>query len=183
MPAPGTAAIPAGTLVTAPQMQAALTAEKSKADADQRAEEIRTKAALRKLEREAQSQSAEAIARVQDKADEIAADAIVKADDRSSRLATLSESIAQAERDIEARRSAFENVVQLVGGAAQASGIPFVSQGGALLLGLGGVLFGAKKHADAKSEESASKAHDEAWEESKKELLALMQMVAHKPPQ
>lgn len=158
-------------------------AEEAKRDAELRAVE------LRRAQREAERAIKRADASHEASVDEIAdahAEAVETAsvkyaglsDARRRAMEDIAASTNAAIADAQAKAGAWSNAFATVGGIAQSSGIPGVSSAGALLVGLGGLLFGAKRHADAKAEKAASEAHDDAWEEKAKEAAAQQAMVA-----
>ena len=174
MPDPGTRLVPPGTPVTAGQLQAALAAEQRQLASDERIEQAKAKRQLRSIQREAETASESAITAAQDKAEEISENVVLSSDARRAKLEVLTSTIAQAQADLEARQNVIQNITQLAAVGLQNSGLPGGGLAASLLVGLGGVLWGSKKAGDAKSERAASQAHDEAWEESKKELMALI---------
>jgi TolA-binding protein len=183
MPEPGTAMIPAGTPVTSAQLSTALTAEQKRVEATEKAEAVKVARQLRTIQREAESDSKTALVKAQDKAEEIAANAVITSEERHAKLDALSATIAQAQADIEARQNAIQQITQVAGVGLANSGLPGGGLAASLLVGVGGLLWGAKKSGDAKTEKAASAAHDDAWEESKKELISLMaQMRGIQPP-
>lgn len=183
MPDPGTATIPAGTPVTSTQLTSALTAEQKRVAAEEKAETARIARQLRTIQREAESASASALTKAQDKAEEIAENAVITSEERRAKLEVLASTIAQAQADIEVRQNAIQQITQLAGVGLSNSGLPGGGLAASLLVGVGGLLWGAKKSGDAKTEKAASTAHDEAWEESKKELISLMAQMRGINPQ
>jgi len=183
MPEPGTAMVPAGTPVTSAQLTTALTAEQKRVAATEKAEAAKVARQLRALQREAETDSKKALVKAQDKAEEIAENAVITSEERQAKLDALAATISQAQADIEARQNAIQQITQLAGVGLANSGLPGGGLAASLLVGVGGLLWGAKKSGDAKTEKAASTAHDEAWEESKKELISLMaQMRGINPP-
>lgn len=174
MPDPGTRMFPAGTPVTSDQLTSALAAEQKRMEAEQKAEELRVKRELRQIQREAETLSASALTKAQDKAEEVAENAVISSEERQAKLAALASTVAQAQADIEARQSFVHNLTQLASVGLSNSGLPGGGLAASLLVGVGGLLWGSKKSGDARSERAASTAHDEAWEESKKELMAMI---------
>ncbi len=174
VPAPAGLPVPEGTPITLAQFEKQIESQRVKEEAAQKADERKATRIINQLEREAKNASESAIAAAQDKAEELIEDLQVKADGRMAALKGLQISLEQAREDIAARQSFIEGAIGLASTAADNSGIPGL---GAIIgpaLGLLGVAFGVKRGGDAKAEREASKAHDDAWEESKKELISLM---------
>jgi hypothetical protein len=176
VPAPAGLPVPEGTPITLGQFEKQIEAARVKEEAAQKADERKATRIINQLEREAKTASETAIASAQDKAEELIEDLQVKADGRMAALKGLQVSLEQAREDIAARQSFIEGALGLAGTAANNSGIPGL---GAIIgpaLGLLGVAFGVKRGGDAKAEREASRAHDDAWEEGRKELLATIAM-------
>jgi len=130
--------------------------EETKAAADELARELKAK--QRSAEREAKRADASHADIIDDIADRYAEAAEVAkrnflASDTRRRQAIddIAASTQAAIDEARARSILLSDVVQLAGGAAQSSGIPGVATAGSLVLGLGGLLFGAAKRTQAKA--------------------------------
>lgn len=177
VPAPAGLAVPEGTPLTLPQYEKQITAAQKQEEAEQKAAERRALREIAKLEREAKTASDEAVAVASDRAAEIADELEVSAGDRMAKIEVLMAGLESARASIEARRSFMEKAFEVTGLVAQNSGIPGLGLIAGPILGLLGVAFGVKRGGDARAEVAASKAHDDAWEESKKEMLQMLAMA------
>lgn len=177
VPAPAGLAVPEGTPLTLPQYEKQITAAQKQEEAEQKAAERRALREIAKLEREAKTASDEAVAVASDRAAEIADELEVSAGDRMAKIEVLMAGLESARASIEARRSFMEKAFEVTGMVAQNSGVPGLGLIAGPILGLLGVAFGVKRGGDAKAEREASKAHDDAWEESKKEMLQMLAMA------
>lgn len=199
VPAPAGLAVPEGTPITIDRYQAevkaaeekeqaAARAAAAKADREQKAEEAKTRLELAKLERRAKVVSEDSLASFAEKADELGAALQISAADRAAsveqavadakaRVDAVHASFESARADVEARQTFIENAFGVATTVAQNTGVPGLGAIIGPIFGIFGMAFGAKKHGDAKAEKAASDAHDYAWEESKKELLAVLAMA------
>jgi len=172
--------------VSIEQAQLDLLALEKQKEAEAAQERKDREAELRKAQRDAEralsrlaNDSAEKVAEITDAADD-AASAIDQRytnqdNARQQALAAIRSSFNARIASAQAQQNAIQNGFQFVGQVAQSSGIPGVSTAGGLLLGLGGLLWGAKKSGDAKearavarAKDDESAAHDDAWEEQEK---------------
>ena len=177
VPAPAGLVVPEGTPLTLPQYERQLEAVLVREEAEQKAAERGAMREIAKLEREAKSASEDAIAEATDRAAEIAEDVQMSATTRLEKIQVLTAGLDAARAGIEARRSFIEKAFEVTGLVAQNSGIPGLGLIAGPVLGALGLMFGVKRGGDAKAEKAASDSHDQAWEESKKEMLQMLAMA------
>lgn len=184
VPAPAGLAVPEGTPLTLPQYEKQIAAAQKQEEAEQKAAERRALREIAKLEREAKTASDEAVAVASDRAAEIADELEVSAGDRMAKIEVLMAGLESARASIEARQTFIDRALDLGGAVASNSGVPGLGLIAGPVIGALGLLFGSKKSGDARAEVAASRAHDDAWEESKKEMLQMLAMArgSHFPP-
>jgi len=198
VPAPAGLAVPEGTPITIDRYQAEVRAAEAKAEAyvkaaaakadrEQKAEEAKTRIELARLERRAKVASEDSLASFAEKADELGAALQISAADRSaaveqaladarSRVDAIRASFESAKADVAARQTFIETAFGAATTVAQNTGVPGLGAILGSVLSVAAVAFGVKGHGEAKAERMASQAHDDAWEESKKEILAAIAM-------
>jgi vacuolar-type H+-ATPase subunit H len=177
VPAPPGLSVPEGTPLTVQQYEKQIQAAQVREEAEQKAAERKALREISQLERAAKSASDEAISEASDRAAEIAEDVAMSATTRLEKIQVLTAGLDAARADIEARRSLVEKAFEVTGMVAQNSGIPGLGLIAGPVLGALGLMFGVKRGGDAKAEKAASDAHDDAWEESKKEMLQMLAMA------
>lgn len=177
VPAPAGLAVPEGTPLTVQQYEKQITAAQKQEEAEQKSAERKALREIAKLEREAKTASDDVVAVASDRAAEIADELELSAGDRMSKIEVLMAGLESARASIEARRTFIDRAFEVTGLVAQNSGIPGLGLIAGPVLGALGLMFGVKRGGDAKAEREASKAHDDAWEESKKEMLQMLAMA------
>lgn len=177
VPAPAGLAVPEGTPLTVQQYEKQITAAQKQEEADQKAAERKALREIAKLEREAKTASDDAVAVASDRAAEIADELQLSAGDRMAKIEVLMAGLESARASIEARQTFIDRALDLGGAVASNSGIPGLGLIAGPVLGALGLMFGVKRGGDAKAEKAASESHDQAWEESKKEMLQMLAMA------
>lgn len=165
--------------VTAAQLQIELREAEQKAESEQRAADRKFARTLKAIQSQAEADIQAATDEYQDETGQ-----------RAASVDSIRARVAISQAEIERRKTFVNDSLDIVNTVAQSTGVVPLIGGVGLLTGIAGMMLGRKtgevsvqkQLADARveAEQKASLAHDEAWEESKKELLSLMTMLANR---